>query len=502
MVMTSEFDGPGATQSYGGATSFADAEAFEEQQGAQREVAEVMATFYALMTNIGAHPALSPEEKAVAMSALTDELQQRLAPAAVGTDEGEQSEPTTTDPGSVMVFKDNSNEWRWVAVHSNKYEDRAKEIFPESAHKEFVDHVWKTKEFPALRLWHIPVDIGRADFIDYDTNGFVVSSGHFNAGQEAVAARLAGMKGLGCSHGYLYRRGDLQGGVYKAYRSYEVSVLPVDRAANTLTAFFADSEVPMLTEARKSFLIEVMGEERAASIEHGVEQLARIAGERGLSYKSLEEALLDNVRETSDAAPTEKCEECGDEIPKGDIAAHMQDVHNNAGAKDDVAAAPEVAAPAAPEAESLPADAATPTDDERAAAQEALAAAGAAGADDGQKDDLVSALRSVLAESIAQLAEEVRGLKALTETQAQEIAVLKGERAAEIADMIRPRVGVDVRSSGAASSSDNNVIDPEVARKVKDAVGRKDAPASPVSGYLNDALSVMQGATGLAALPR
>lgn len=486
-----------------------------------------LAEFYVQITDVGSDDSLSAAEKSVRIADLTASLQSTLM--------GEKAvEPTTTDPGSVTVFKDTSGQWRWFAVHSNKYADRTKEIFPESAHKEFVDHVWATKEFPALRLWHIPVDVGRADFIDYDSDGFVVSSGGFKAGMEDVAQRLAGMKGLGCSHGYLYKRGDLQDGVYKAYRSYEISVLPVDRAANTLTAFFADSEVPMLTAARKAFLVDVMGEERADEIERGIGQLKSIAEAQGLSYKSLEEALLDNVRAAADvAAPTEKCPECGDMIPKGDMAAHMQDAHNTGAAtKDDApaadnpaavadppaavvaeaaavaAAATDTAPTAAPNDEPPPADAETPSAEDVAAAAAALAAVGGAAPtdSDGTKDDsLVGVLRTVFAASIQPLADEVRGLRALTETQQAEIEALKGVRSAEIADMIRPRIGNDARVSVAASASDDNLVDPKVAQALKDALGKKDAPVTPVSGYLDDmfgALSAARGGLATVGAPR
>jgi hypothetical protein len=262
------------------------------------------------------------------------------------------------DPGSMMVFRGKDGDWRWMAVHSNKFEDRTKEIFPESAHRAYVDEVWETKQFPSLRIWHIPVDIGRADFVDYDDSGFVVSSGKFY--DPAVAVKLSGMKGLGCSHGYLYRKSDLQDGVYSRYRTYEVSVLPRERAANTLTAFFAGEEVPMLTPDRKEFLTALVGEEKAAQIEEGVRALTAVATERGLSYKSLEERLLDqrtvdqrtvDQRKADDGdgdeggnpfakderpaaeGETEKCPECGAEVK--DMEAHMSDKH---AAKDDTAA--------------------------------------------------------------------------------------------------------------------------------------------------------------------
>lgn len=341
---------------FGGALTFADADEFDAESIAGFEVDAVMARFEMLLANIRTS-GLSPAEKVAAITALTEELRDRVDGGG--------------DPGSTMVFKDNTGQYRWVAVHSNRFEDRTKETFSEASHKAWVDRVWRVKEFPALRLWHIPIDVGRADWVDYDTEGFVLSSGTFNKGMEDVAERLSKMKGLGCSHGYLYRQEDFRDGVYHAYRSYEVSVLPARRVANDLTAFFAEEEVPMLTAERKSFLVDVMGEDRTKAMEDSVRLLGRIAREKGLSYKSLEEDLLADVADEmqemaagtrafppeADAAgdtgtatddQQQKCPDCDAMVPAGQMAQHREQTHGQAPADASVAAPEAVAtAPAA-----------------------------------------------------------------------------------------------------------------------------------------------------------
>lgn len=348
----------GGAMPFGGATSFAEAEALATAEAEGAVIDFEMGTFELLVSNIRQNGGLSATEKVDAIAALVQELRERTG-------------DTGGDPGSMMVFKDNTNQYRWFAVHSNKFEDRTREIFSEKSHRRWADRVWQKSEFPALRLWHMPLDIGRADWVDYDDRGFMLSSGRFNSGMEQVAENLSKMKGLGCSHGYLYRAEDFHNGVYDAYRSYEVSVLPARRVANDLTAFFATEEVPMLTPERREFMVAVMGEDKTKSMEDGVGMLAQLAHEKGLSYKSIEDALLDDVAAeaaelagTREFPPTEgdsgdssgtdtnaeeqKCPDCDAMVPANEMAQHQQEVHGQAPA-DAATPAPEanLAAPGA-----------------------------------------------------------------------------------------------------------------------------------------------------------
>ena len=58
-----------------------------------------------------------------------------------------------------MVWKEADDEYRWLAVYSNKWrdEDSPPEILASAAHKEFVEAVDKGDwPYPELWLWHIP----------------------------------------------------------------------------------------------------------------------------------------------------------------------------------------------------------------------------------------------------------------------------------------------------------------------------------------------------------
>ncbi|MFW6031147.1 MAG: hypothetical protein ACOC9T_01030 [Myxococcota bacterium] len=199
--------------------------------------------------------------------------------------------------GSFSSFKDRAGEQRWLAVFTNKYRDRDGEIFPDEAHKAFVDS-W-TKEQPAieLRLWHVPgTAIGYADTVAYDDHGFVIASGTYtkDALDRGTVSRLeeyAKQVALGCSHGYHYPRDGLKGGVYAGgYETFEVSILPMEWASNPLTAFTVveeDTAMP-LNPAQRPFLEAVLTEPQLKALEQEIiPAMAKKAEEEGVDFKSV-----------------------------------------------------------------------------------------------------------------------------------------------------------------------------------------------------------------------
>lgn len=154
--------------------------------------------------------------------------------------------PDSVKESSFMVFKDNSNTMRWMAIHTNNYEDEdtKPEIIASFAHKEFVEAVEEGRaEYPELWGWHAsPASaIGKADMLHYDEEtGFMLSSGKFYEGKEHVAKGLAEFPyPMRVSHGMpkeslIYQPGT---NVIVHYRSREISPLPYGAEANKLTMF-------------------------------------------------------------------------------------------------------------------------------------------------------------------------------------------------------------------------------------------------------------------------
>lgn len=404
-------------------------------------------------------------------------------------------DPVTIDPGMLTTFKDATGRWRWIAVHSNRYVDREGEIFSERAHKAFVEEAATTGQYPALRLFHVPYDIGRADMLDYvQPEGFVLSSGTFAPGMDDIAKRLSAMKGLGCSHGFTFRPADFNDGVYERYRSFEVTVLPREYAANPLTVYVAGQEVPVgMSKTQKDFLTEVAGPERVALIEEGLSDLKAFADEHGLAYKSIEDRLLEQAGSKEDGT-----------------------VDNSVTTSTAVLEPPAVQAPAAQEVAEPPAEPApeqeeqpdgeqpegdgdgegveTVTDDESAEAKKALAEAA-------PTIDLMEGIKSAFAQALAPIAGEVEALRTTVAEQAEQITALKATRDQQMADAIRPRIGpsghgVPSSMTGAAPTAEEaEAIDAQKAKPVDDPL-----EDSPVGGYMQDLMRIAGSANGRAAL--
>lgn len=170
----------------------------------------------------------------------------------------EAKQPNAEESPSFFVFKDKSGQLRWMAIHTNNYEDQDghPEIIASFAHKEFVEAVeagnWP---YPELWVWHASPEssIGVADMLHYDEEtGFMVSTGTVNKDKEHIAEGLAKYpQPLKVSHGMpkdqlIYAGGYSfkevkhipgQPAVIVRYRSREISPLPLGAEANKLTAF-------------------------------------------------------------------------------------------------------------------------------------------------------------------------------------------------------------------------------------------------------------------------
>ncbi len=309
----------------GGSETFDEYDKYREAESIEGAVNQEMFVFEMLVSNVMTNSELGASEKAAKLAALAISAGPRIefaeaearaekeaeeagagAGAEVQTTEeaGQTKEETPADGGVFRAFRDTTGALRWVAIHSNNYQDREGETFSADSHKEYVDWVDRTKNFPALRLWHVPFDLGFADMVDFDGN-FMVSTGTFAKEFEHVGEALERSKEpLGCSHGFQYRPQDLRDGVYDRYRSFEVSVLPLERAANLHTAFFARGDIPMLTTEKREFAVKMGGEEFATAIENTTATMKEGADKTGVTFKGLVDFYMkDDESPEGEAAP-------------------------------------------------------------------------------------------------------------------------------------------------------------------------------------------------------
>lgn len=211
--------------------------------------------------------------------------------------------------GAFTAVKQADGRYRWVAVYSDTNWDRDKERFTEEAHKDYVEWADKTKSYPDLRLWHIPgTSFGKTDMIDMDSHGYMVATGLVDIGKEYVVENLRkSSKVLGISHGFYFS--SLINGEYpKGYRTYEISVLPWEKAANENTGFFAGEETPMLTPEKKAFIATTLGNDFATKLEATLAEASSKAKEKGVSFKELMEVVMDAEVAAKETAKESKSE--------------------------------------------------------------------------------------------------------------------------------------------------------------------------------------------------
>lgn len=232
--------------------------------------------------------------------------------------------PKSLYPKKTKEFDDNSvftltkdlttDRLRWFSLVSNNFYDRDNEVFTEQSHRDYVDYVEATKDFPELWVWHTPgTRFGSCDFVDYADN-FLIASGLIDEGAEVGAQSLVNSKErIGVSHGYKYRMSDKkEDGSYAHYRTFEVSVLPAHRASNYVTMWHMQSnkeDLMSLREDKKAFLVEHFGAEKAERIEAQLEELSKEIVGSGVRFKEIfdspepeEEAVLDDDGDDDDDA--------------------------------------------------------------------------------------------------------------------------------------------------------------------------------------------------------
>lgn len=314
----------------GGATSFAAYDDYRRAVLAEAEVNELTWTFHDIMDNIFAS-SMSLGEKAAAVLAAASDLQSRLGDVPAETEDGmkqgtkeERSAGLLTRilgrtkkeaPAAVPVgetpaaglfrtYKDANGDYRWFAIYSNCFKDVDGETFSYEAHKAYVDYVDATKDFPELWLFHVPgTKAGKADLVDLTDDGFMVASGTYDTGKMGLAEALAEQGPWQVSHGFDYvKERGLVNGVYQpGYKTFEISPLPVGKAANPLTGFVPNQEEIMSLTPWKKDALSKLGID-VEGIEKGLAAASQKAKEAGheITFKELAEAI-----ETKEAPATE-----------------------------------------------------------------------------------------------------------------------------------------------------------------------------------------------------
>ncbi len=188
---------------------------------------------------------------------------------------------------STFRFLEVDGQLRFFTTFTNCFKDAHSEIISVAAHQEYVEWVNKTKQYPQLWLWHAgPASKwGQVDFVDY-VDGFVVASGLVDSDKTYIAKAIE-KEDVKVSHGF---KGLLTSDkVFIRYRTFEISPLPANRAANSWTDFniTGGKEMPFNDE-RKKWLKEIgkYSDEKITEIETSLSQLGESLKAAGMEWKS------------------------------------------------------------------------------------------------------------------------------------------------------------------------------------------------------------------------
>lgn len=171
--------------------------------------------------------------------------------------------PSKTNKNSVVVRKDKDGNFRWFGWVSNNFKDRQQEIISEAAHKEYVGWLDEHPQFaPTFRIWHTKGTDREAqsDWWAYE-NGFLMMSGKLNQKEAESLLKMASKHKLGMSHGFFaLSRDEKDHNVITKYRTFEVSDLPVEKAANPWTLVESMTEEKEMDKSKADYISAQLGD--------------------------------------------------------------------------------------------------------------------------------------------------------------------------------------------------------------------------------------------------
>lgn len=169
----------------------------------------------------------------------------------------------------------------WFAAWTNNFEDRDGEFFSSKAIDDYIARVDSgLVPPPELWLFHTPGSrIGQAKAVGR-IGHFAVAWGEFDDTPRGIAARAYFKQHpqQGVSHGFTFDPAAFKDRVYHQFNTFELSPLPERWAANTYATFEGVKNMG-LSEDKRAYLADVLGEDEAARVIAGYEDKSKALAE-------------------------------------------------------------------------------------------------------------------------------------------------------------------------------------------------------------------------------
>jgi hypothetical protein len=194
---------------------------------------------------------------------------------------------------------------KWLGWWTNAFKDRDGEIFETKAIQEYVDSFDPKAQRVPLLFWHMPVQLGTTEWMGL-VGRIGIAAGTLNeTGMKAARYMEEHPEyAVGMSHGFFWRSDEKgKDGVDRRFRSFEVSCLPAEAAANTVTPFTpltdGGNSIMAVTKEKEGELAKIVGTETATAELAKAETVTAELEKAGVEFKEVkEEGKKDTVTTT------------------------------------------------------------------------------------------------------------------------------------------------------------------------------------------------------------
>lgn len=314
-----------------GPETFDELEELREHNEKMNAITKVVSDFMALVGNVFSWPGGNKSSK---IKQLANEMIKRLPEddediepesdaQEIEEEKGqEEDDVDNARKDGFFIWKDESGEYRWLGVYSNKFRDNdhPAEILSEKAHIDFIERVEKGElPYPDLYVWHIKSPVGKADLLAYDDSGFSIAAGTIQ--EDFALALMKSNEDLAMSHGMpseFIERSKEDPTVITAYVSTEVSVLPRRAAANKRTEFriIKEDAMAIVPAEKRAEVVDLLGEDLTEKLETGLGVTAKTAHADGVESK---EESVDNTDAVAEDVATEETVEGAEEATEDPV---------------------------------------------------------------------------------------------------------------------------------------------------------------------------------------